>query len=238
MEEKSPFPFNMIEGMMPMYPMILLMGLMIVIVALLIGLFVLGPAQADLFSVDKAAREAAGTGSALALANTRAHAIEAWVPPFKFFGLGLMLMAITMALGTIAQKLRAMGMTITSHMPDDLRPPKPPIPGRVRVFQLSAVMGIMILMAALVIGIVLAATTVPAYWNNSIADTLNPAGPGSAELAMLATLTSIKAWLVPFKFVGMAFLFFGITLALTVIIGTLRLQAGMLVNFYNAASQR
>ena len=73
---------------------------------------------------------------------------------------------------------------------------------------------------------------------NSIADTLNPAGPGSVALAQLATLTSLGAWLTPFRFVGMAFLFFGITIALTVIIGTLRMQAGLLINFYNEAVKR
>jgi len=38
--------------------------------------------------------------------------------------------------------------------------------------------------------------------------------------------------------VGMALLFTAITLALTVIIGTLRMQAGVLVNFYQRASSR
>jgi hypothetical protein len=38
--------------------------------------------------------------------------------------------------------------------------------------------------------------------------------------------------------VGMAFLFTAITLALTVIIGTLRLQAGRLLKFYQQASSR
>jgi hypothetical protein len=38
--------------------------------------------------------------------------------------------------------------------------------------------------------------------------------------------------------VGMAFLFTGITLVLTVIIGTLRLQANILVNFYQQAVRR
>ncbi|HEX9675030.1 MAG TPA: hypothetical protein VGA07_03550, partial [Anaerolineales bacterium] len=57
---------------------------------------------------------------------------------------------------------------------------------------------------------------------------LNPAQPGSGLLAQLAVVSSFADWLNPLRMVGMAFLFSGITLALTVIIGTLRTQAGML----------
>lgn len=45
-------------------------------------------------------------------------------------------------------------------------------------------------------------------------------------------------WLNPLRMVGMAFLITAITLALPVIIGTLRMQAGMLVKFYHQASSR
>jgi hypothetical protein len=82
--------------------------------------------------------------------------IEAWVPQFKFFGLGLGLLAITMALGTIAQRLRGMGQMIVDHMPLKGRPTVPPPPKVVRVFQLYALMGIMILLAAFIISIVYA----------------------------------------------------------------------------------
>jgi hypothetical protein len=47
-------------------------------------------------------------------------------------------------------------------------------------------------------------------------------------LAQLAVISSYADWLNPLRLVGMAFLFTGITLALTVIIGTLRTQAAML----------
>lgn len=235
-DKKPPFPFSMVEGMMPLYPLIALMGWMIVLIAFLIALFVLSPAQVTFFSDAKAVREAAGAGSAFVQANVTSHVIEAWVPQFKFLGLGLGLLAITMALGTIAKRLRHMGKVISSHMPDDLRPPTPPIPALVRVFQLSTMMGIMILIAALIVGIVLAAGVVPQYWNHAIADQLNTAGPGSELLNQLATVSSFAFWLNPLRMLGMAFLFTGITLALVVIIRTLRLQAKMLVQFYQQAS--
>ena len=237
-EERPPFPFNMIEGMMPMFPMIAVVGWMIVLVAFLIGATALASAQATFFSDAKAVREGAAAGSAFVQANVDSHAIETWVPQFKFLGLGLGLMAITMALGTIAKRLRRMGQVISSHLPSDLRPPMPQVPLRVRVFQLSTLMGVMILAAALIIGIVLATGVVPSYYNHSIANDLDPAQPGSALLAQLGVVSSFADWLNPLRMVGMAFLFTAITLALTVIIGTLRMQAGVLVNFYQRASSR
>jgi len=236
MERKSPFPFSMIENMMPMFPMIAVMGWMIALIAFLFGLFVLSPSQTAFISDAKAVREGAAAGSAFVQANVASHVTEAWVPQFKFFGLGLGLMAITMALGTIAKRLREMGMAIAGHIPEKLRPAMPPPPSAVRVFQFSAVMGIMILLAALIIGIFLATGVVPSYWNHSIANELDPAQPGSALLSQLAVVGSYAQWLNPLRMVGMAFLFSAITVALMVIIRTLRLQAGLLVKFYQQAS--
>jgi hypothetical protein len=86
-----------------------------------------------------------------------------------------------------------------------------------------------------VVGIVLASGVVPDYWNASIANDLNPALSGSATLNQLATVNSYAAWLNPVRMMGMAFLFTGITLALGVIIGTLKMQSGMLAAFYEKA---
>jgi hypothetical protein len=235
-EEKAPFPFSMIEGMMPLYPWIAIMGWGFVLVALLIGIFSLSPAVSTFFSDSKAVREAAEAGSAFVNANVTAHVIESWVPQLKFVGLGLGLLAITMALGTIAKRLRGMGWVITGHIREDLRPKMPAIPRRVRYFQFSALMGVMVLVVALIIGIVLGVTVVPDYWSNSIANQLNPAQPGSALLQQLETVSSFAKWLNPLRMVGMAFLFTGITLALTVIIGTLRGQAQLLIGFFNRAT--
>jgi hypothetical protein len=209
---------------------------MMVLIAVLIGAAVLAPAQSTFFSDAKAVRESAEIGSRFVNANVTRHVIEAWVPQFKFLGLGFGLMAITMALGTIAKRLRRMGKVITSHFPAHLRPEMLPVPSRVRVFQLSTLMGVMILLAALIVGIVLAVGIVPAYWNHSIADQLNPAQAGSTLLDQLSVVSSFAKWLNPLRMVGMAMLFTGITIALTVIIGTLRMQSKLLHNFYQRAS--
>ena len=235
-EEKAPFPFSMIEGMMPLYPWIAIMGWGFVLVSLLIGIFSLSPAVSTFFSDSKAVREAAEAGSALVNANVTAHVIESWLPQFKFVGLGLGLLAITMALGTIAKRLRGMGWVITGHIREDLRPKMPAIPRRVRYFQFSALMGVMILVAALIVGIVLGVTVVPDYWSHSIATQLNPAQPGSALLQQLETVSSFAKWLNPLRLTGMAFLFTAITIALTVIIGTLKGQAELLIGFFNRAT--
>lgn len=222
---------NMTQMMDKMFPRLAIMGWLFVLISFFIGLFVLTPAQATFWSEAKAVREAAVAGSPFVNANVTIHVTEAWVPSFKFFGLGLGLLAITMALGTIAMKLRAMGTLITDHMPDELRPAMPPIPTAARVFQMSAMLGVMILLAAVIIGIVYATGIVPAYWNHSIATELNPAGVGSVLLTQLGVVASFVKWLDPLRMVGMAFLFSGITIALTIIIKTLRLQSELLANF-------
>ena len=96
-DEKASFPFSMIEGMMPLYPWIAVMGWGFVLVSLLLGIFGLSPAVTTFLSDSKAIREGAAVGSAFVNANVTKHVIETWLPQFKFLGLGLGLLAITMA---------------------------------------------------------------------------------------------------------------------------------------------
>jgi hypothetical protein len=227
-EQKSSFPFSMIERMMPMYPALAVMGWMFVLIAFLIGWFMLSPAQSTFFSDAKAIREGALVGSAFVNANLSSHVLEAWLPQFKFFGLGIGLLAITMALGTIAKRLRNMGQVIFSQLPENMRPTLPPPPKQVKLFQISAMMGIMIMLVVLVVGIVLGFGVVSDYWNHSIAAELNPAQPGSVLLSQLSVISSYFYWLNPLRMIGMGFLFTAITVALTVIIGTLRMQTKLL----------
>jgi hypothetical protein len=57
---------------------------------------------------------------------------------------------------------------------------------------------------------------------------LNPAVAGSVLLSSLASISSIKLWIEPFKFLGMAFLLTGIGLALATIVRVLRWQSNRL----------
>ncbi len=74
------------------------------------------------------------------------------------------------------------------------------------------------------------------YWNHSIATELNPAESGSALLAQLGLIMGTLPWLGFLRFSGMAFLFTGITVALTVIIRTLQFQEKTLEKFVKARS--
>ena len=225
-EQKSPFPFSMVEKMMPMYPIIAIMGWMVVVISFLVGLFSLSPAVSDFFSDTKSVRE--GAGSKFVDANQQIHVLEAWIPEFKFLGLGLGLMAITMALGTIALKLRKMGIVITSHIDESVRPVMPEPPRKVRFFQMSAMMGIMILMLTFIIGLVFAFGVVSDYWSEPIS-TLNTYS--GSDLNDLGTVSSFKHWLGPLRMMGMGFLFLAITIALSVITDILKIQAKLLSEF-------
>lgn len=237
-DPKPGFPFIIPETMMPLFPLISLMGWMMVGIAFLVGLFVLSPAQTQFFSDAKAVREGAEVSSAFVNANVTIHTVETWVPQFKFLGLGFGLMAIAMALGTIAKRLRRMGKLVNAYMPPNLAPAIPPIPKRVRVMQLSTMMGIMLLMAALIIGLLLANGVVSSYYNHSIANELDPAQPGSELLNQLAIVSSFGFWLNPLRMVAMAMLFTSITIGLTLIIYNLRVQSNSLVEFSNRAKTR
>lgn len=241
-DPKAPMPFRMVEWMMPAYWLVALMGFMIVAGTLLIAIFALSPAIGDFFADSKAVRENAGSGSSFVDANVLRHQLTTWLPPFKFLGLGLGLLAINMALGLIAHRLRRMGKVVNAYMrqtsPSDIVPELPAIPRRVRVMQASAMMGMMILMTTFVIGLAIAFGVVTDYYDHSIANELNVAQPGSTLMDQLGTVSSFSFWLAPLQMVGMAFLFTGVVIALTVIITTLRSQNILLTDFANAARHR
>ena len=197
------------------------MGLMIVGIVFIFALFFVSPAEAQYFASEKATREAAGSGSSLADQRAFIEAPGAWLPAFKFVGLGMLLGGITFLLATILGNLRAQGIRVQRSLGVDIVVPEPPTTAK--LFPMLMMMGMMVLMAALVIGI-WQATIAADYWNHSIATELNPAAPGSDLLAQLGTLSAVGAWLTPLKFVGMATLFTGIALALVTIVTLLRIQ--------------
>jgi hypothetical protein len=221
---------KMINAMMKRYQMFVWLGLIIVLIAFWMAYSVGANAQATFFSVDKAAREAAGTGTIYALANAARHSIPTWVPMLKFLGLGIMLGAITMALGSIIQTLQVLGKEVSANWSDKLNPGEPEKPKAAKLFPLLMMMGWIIL----IIGVIWAFSlnsTVTSYWNHSVANELNPAQLGSTLLTQLGTIVSTLPWLNAFRFTGMAFLFTAITLALTVIIRALQFQEKSLENF-------
>ncbi len=200
------------------------MGFMVVVAALIIGI-VVSVTAADYFSFSKLAREAATTGSDLATEKAFIESTKAWLPTLKFLGVGMIVGGVTFLLATILGALRVGGGKVQQALGETVRMPKPPITAK--LFPMFMMMGIMILMAALIIGIVLAVITF-GYWNHSIATELNPAVEGSQLLSTLSTIASIQMWLAPLKFVGMASLFVGVGMALATIVGALRWQSNRL----------
>jgi hypothetical protein len=225
---------KMQNKMMKRYQMFGWLGFIIVIVAFLYSLQG-AAANSIFFSVDKATREAAGTGSALVAASVLRHTLPTWVPAIKFLGLGIMLGAITMALGVIATSLRNTGGNVMGKWPKQLNPGVPPKPRTAKMFPMLMMMGWMVL----IIGVIVAFSingTVASYWAHSIATELNPAGTGSLLLNQLGAIKATLPWIALLRFVGMSFVFTAITVSLTVIIRTLQHQEQSLRDFVAARS--
>ena len=136
--------------------------------------------------------------------------------------MGMLLGGVTFLLATILGALRGGSGRVQEALGAEIKLIKPPMTAR--LFPMVMMMGMMILMAALVIGIVLATLTYD-YWNHSIAAQLNPS-PGGL-LADLGTINAVQLWLEPFKFVGLARAT-GIGLALATIVRVLRWQSSRL----------
>ncbi len=227
---------NMINAMMKRYQMFTWLGLIIILISFLLAISA-GDANAVFFSADKATREAAGAGSALVEANVARHSVATWVPSFKFLGLGIMLGAITMALGMIVKTLRDLGKDVMASWPADLNPGVPEKPLSAKLFPMIMMMGWVVLIVGLIWALSLNGT-VTSYWNQSIANELDPAQPGSVLLNQLDVIEATTPWLGFLRFLGMAFLFTGITVALAVIVRTLQFQEKTLRKFVQARSGR
>jgi len=221
---------KMQNAMMKNYKMFAAVGLLIVAIAFVISLQA-SDANSTFFAATKEARE--GADSALIAANVTRNTIAHWVPAFKFVGLGLLLGAITMALGIIVKTLRELGIGLMSNWPKNLNPGAPEKPRAAKMFPMLMMMGWMVLIAGLIVALA-SNGTVSAYWNKSIALVLNPARIGSVELQQFGLIQGIKPWLGALRFTGMALLFTAITLALTVIIRTLQAQEKVLRGFVKA----
>ena len=200
------------------------MGLMIIIAAFIIGLVNSGTA-ADWFAFSKATREAAATGSTLATQKAFIESTKAWLPAFKFLGIGMLLGGITFLLATILGALRTGGGRVQQALGVEVRIVKPPTTAK--VFPMVMMMGMMLLIVALIVAIV-NSTLAYGYWNHSVATQLNPALEGSGVLTDLGTITAASTWVAAIKFTGLALMFTGIGLALATIVRVLRWQSSRL----------
>lgn len=207
-----------------MWAPMLLMGFMIVAIALLVGVWNSSTVAAYLAG-SKLDRDAAVVGSALVTNKVLIETTTAWLPGFKFLGIGFLLSGITFLLATILGTLRVGGLNLQKALGRE--PQALPPPPTAFVFPMAMMMGLMILVIQFIVSLWLASVAA-GYWNHVIKTELDAASAGSALLTTLATLRSSGAWLEPFRFTGIAFLLSGIGLALVTIVNVLRGQSNML----------
>ena len=209
-----------IGKMARMYPLLIAMGFMIVAIAFVVG-YLNSQTAAEYFSQTKVVRETTLTAQRAAIEST-----GLWLPYFKFLGIGLLLGGIVMALRVILDNLRAVGSSVLEGLPAD-QPPSPPNPPWYgRSMPMVMMLGEVILVAALIVSLGLAGTA-RAIFANPVPE-IDAAGAGSALLAQLQTIQTTSAWLVPFKFLGIATEFLAIVMGLATIHFVLGSQIGLL----------
>ncbi len=93
----------------------------------------------------------------------------------------------------------------------------------VRLAVVLLLAGVMIEMIALIVGIAVGVSAGDYFAEAKV--TRDAAVAGSGLLSQLGTIGTIKAWLVPLQFVGVAILFASIAAALAAIIKNLQLRA-------------
>ncbi len=200
-----------------MWAPMLLMGLMIVFASL--GLSVAKASFAsDYFGVEKVIRE--GADASLIDKRQFIESVNVWLPGFQLLGIGFILSAITFSLANILGVFRAGGVGLQKAFGAEPQTLTPPITAK--LFPMFMMMGLMILIANLIIAGVIGAIAWDVY-GNSVAE-INAAQPGSSLLGDQGTVNSYKTWLEPFKFVGLATILVGISLAVHTILQVIRFQ--------------
>jgi hypothetical protein len=209
---------KMIQSMMKRYPVFIGMGLMLVMIAVIIGAVNAGN-SASYYAVEKSIRD-----SSVEWAQVRAgvESTVVWLPYLKFMGVAMILGGITMALGIIGLKLQNLGKSVMGSVPQSARVVVPPRPRSALLMRLWMVMGMMVIIAGFIISLVVAGSAASLFSNPITA--LDAAQAGSALLTQLAGVHAAEAWLEAFKFVGIAFMFMGIIQGLATILFALNYQ--------------
>lgn len=202
------------------WPMFLLAGFMIVIVSFLIVWQTSQTSVDFFFSASKAVRE--GTDPASIAAHRSFQTVFAWIPGFKFLGMGLLFSAITFNLANIIGALREAGARVQKMLGAEIKALEKPM--QAVMFPHLMMIGLLILVVAFIVSLNLAGQS-STYFNHPIEGVLDAAESNSELTRQLATIQSTKAWLEPFKFVGITFLLTGISFALVTIRKILAFQA-------------
>jgi len=211
---------KMISKMAPKFPILIWMGFMMVALAFVIGFFNSQTAAAY-FSESKAIRETTLLAERAAIEST-----NLWLPYFKFLGLGMVLGGIVMALRVILDNLMQAGGKVLANLPADKRPAMPQAPWYGRLMPVVMMLGMLVFIIALIVSLQLASTARAVFANPLPA--VDVAGAGTVLLAQVQSIHATSAWLVPFKFFGIATEFLAIVMGLGTIAYVLKAQTEML----------
>jgi hypothetical protein len=211
-----------IGKMARMYPLLIAMGFMIVAIAFGIG-YVNSQTAAEYFSQPKVLRE-----TTLLAERASIESVGLWLPYFKFLGIGLILGGIVMALRIIIDGLKGSGEEVLANLPEKIRPTLPSPPWYGPMMPMVMMLGLLVFVVALIVGLDIAGDA-RALFANPL-PTIDAAGAGTALLATLEGIKATSAWLVPFKFFGVATEFLAIAMGLGTIIFILVQQTDMIAN--------
>lgn len=210
----------MIGKMARMYPVLIAMGFMIVVIALFVG-YANAQTAADYFAHSKELRE-----TTLMVQRASFEGVGLWLPYFKFLGLGLILGGIVMALRVIIDNLKAAGNEVLSKLPSEKRPRSPASPWFGPVMPMVMMAGELTFVVALIVSLGLARTAAQVFAHP--VPEIDAAGAGTPLLAQVQAIVTSSAWLVPFKFLGVATEFLAIAMGLATIIFILGAQTELL----------
>ena len=211
---------KLISKMAPKFPILIWMGFMMVALAFVIGFFNSQTAAAY-FSESKLIRETTLLAERAAIQST-----NLWLPYFKFLGLGMVLGGIVMALRVILDNLMQAGGKVLANLPADMRPAMPQAPWYGRLMPVVMMLGMLVFIIALIVSLQLASTARAVFANPLPA--VDAAGAGTVLLAQVQSIHATSAWLVPFKFFGIATEFLAIVMGLGTIAYVLKAQTEML----------
>lgn len=135
-----------------------------------------------------------------------------------FLGMGLILAGITMTLVNVVRSLRDAGRDVQQSLGAQPLQLKKPLSGKLTPHVMM--MGVMVEVAALVVGLI-AAVTIGGVDAAAIAD---PASAGAGDLADIGFVRAASAWLPGMRLVGIAVILGSIVLTLTTIRSAIRFQ--------------
>lgn len=201
------------------------MGAMVLAAGIVLGIISSVRAD-DYFGLSASVIQAAPAGGGIVSDRAFYETVtNGFLPPVLFLGLGFLLSGVTFLLATILGTLRDGGREIQRAVGGSSVDLVKPLTAK--LFPPVMMMGLMVLIAAVVVGVVVGVDQ-NSYWQHASSQVAN--GPQTAGLASeLSDIQSTRAWLQPLNFAGMGLILAGIVLALTTIVRALRFQAGRVV---------